>query len=141
MGALVTGGAEDIYDLYFQVHDWFGVLSHDGEFTEGARPFDRHSQRVRDGGGGFVAIVEERRAPRPEAPVLAEVSASAPRQASTPVNAWPTDAGPLVRCMRAALDEAGVGPATWGGRSGQRVVDFDRLEGARPLRGLWWPTR
>ena len=29
-GALLTGGTEDIYDLYFKVHDWFGVLSRDG---------------------------------------------------------------------------------------------------------------
>ena len=34
-GALVTGGAEDIYDLYFQVHDWFGVLVARRRFPEG----------------------------------------------------------------------------------------------------------
>ncbi len=131
VGALVTGGAEDIYDLYFQVHDWFGVLSHDGEFPEGSRPFDVTRNGFVMGEGGFVAVVED--AARAEArgvPVLADVVGVGATSGITPVNAWPTDPAPLVRCMRAALDEAGIGPADVGAvyAAANGSVDFDRLE-------------
>ena len=130
-GALVTGGAEDIYDLYFQVHDWFGVLSHDGEFKEGARPFDRTRNGFVMGEGGFVAIVEERRrAEARNAPVLAEVVGVGASSGTTRVNAWPTDAGPLMRCMRAALDEAGVAAGDVGAvyAAANGSIEFDCLE-------------
>jgi 3-oxoacyl-[acyl-carrier-protein] synthase II len=130
-GALVTGGAEDIYDLYFQVHDWFGVLSHDGDFPEGARPFDSTRNGFVMGEGGFVAIVEERRrAESRNVAVLAEVLGVGASSGTTLVNAWPTDAAPLVRCMRAALDEAGVAAAGVGAvyAAANGSVAFDRLE-------------
>ena len=130
-GALVTGGAEDIYDLYFEVHDWFGVLSHDGAFPEGARPFDRTRNGFVMGEGGFVAIIEERgRAEARHAPVLAEVIGVGATAGLTPLNAWPTEAAPLVRCMRAALDEGGVAPGQVGAvyAAANGSVDFDRLE-------------
>ncbi|AMY12301.1 3-oxoacyl-[acyl-carrier-protein] synthase 2 [Luteitalea pratensis] len=144
-GALVTGGAEDIYDLYFEVHDWFGVLSHDGAFPEGARPFDRTRNGFVMGEGGFVAIIEERgRAEVRQAPVLAEVVGLGATSGLTALNAWPTEAAPLVRCMRAALEEGGVTPAQVGAvyAAANGSVDFDRLEaqaiaevfGGRPVR-------
>jgi 3-oxoacyl-[acyl-carrier-protein] synthase II len=130
-GALVTGGAEDIYDLYFQVHDWFGVLSHEGEYPEGARPFDVSRNGFVMGEGAFVAVIEDAdRAAARQVPVLAEVIGIGATSGITPVNAWPTDAAPLVRCMRAALAEAGVTPdevgAVYAAANGS--VDFDRLE-------------
>ena len=130
-GALVTGGAEDIYDLYFQVHDWFGVLSHDGTYPEGARPFDRTRNGFVMGEGGFVAVVEEfSRAEARQAPVLAEVLGVGATSGITPINAWPTDGGALVRCMRAALAESGLAPGDVGAvyAAANGAPDFDRLE-------------
>ena len=130
-GALVTGGAEDIYDLYFEVHDWFGVLSHDAAFPEGARPFDRTRNGFVMGEGGFVAIVEEAgRAEARRAPLLAEVVGVGATAGLTPLNAWPTDVAPLVRCMRAALDEGGIAPGQVGAvyAAANGAVDFDCLE-------------
>ncbi len=132
-GALVTGGAEDIYDLYFEVHDWFGVLSHEGVWPEGARPFDRTRNGFVMGEGGFVAILEEQgRAEQRQAPVLAEVLGVGATAGSTALNAWPTDAAPLVRCMRAALEDGGVSPEQVGAvyAAANGAVEFDRLEAA-----------
>lgn len=132
-GALVTGGAEDIYDLYFDVHDWFGVLSHAGEHPEGARPFDRTRNGFVMGEGAFVAVVED--AARAEArgvPGLAEVVGVGTSSGVTPVNAWPTDGGPLVRCMQAALEDAGIAPAEVGAvyAAANGSCEFDALEAA-----------
>lgn len=132
-GALVTGGAEDIYDLYFEVHDWFGVLSHDGAHPEGARPFDATRNGFVMGEGAFVAVVEDvARAEARGAAPLAEVIGVGATAGVTPVNAWPTDGGPLVRCMQAALADAGVGPEAVGAvyAAANGSVDFDRLEAA-----------
>lgn len=130
-GALVTGGAEDIYDLYFKVHDWFGVLSRAGACPEGARPFDRTRNGFVMGEGAFVVLVEagERAAAR-QAPVLAEIVGVGATGGVTAVNAWPTAPGPLVRCMRAAIAEAGIAPADVGAvyAAANGAVDFDRLE-------------
>jgi 3-oxoacyl-[acyl-carrier-protein] synthase II len=130
-GALVTGGAEDIYDLYFQVHDWFGVLSVAGAHPEGARPFDATRNGFVMGEGGFVLVVEDlARAEARHATVLAEVLGVGANAGLTPVNAWPTDPALLVRCMRMALDEAGVSPDQVGAvyAAANGAVDFDRLE-------------
>jgi 3-oxoacyl-[acyl-carrier-protein] synthase II len=130
-GALVTGGAEDIYDLYFEVHDWFGVLSHAGAHPEGSRPFDVTRNGFVMGEGGFVAIVEEiARAKARHAPVLAEVVGVGASSGITAVNAWPTEAAPLVRCMRAAIAEAGVSPDEIGAvyAAANGAAGFDRLE-------------
>lgn len=132
-GALVTGGAEDIYDLYFQVHDWFGVLSHDGAYPEGARPFDRTRNGFVMGEGGFVAIVEDLdRAQAREAAVLATVVGVGATAGLTAINAWPTETAALARCMRDALAEAGIDAAEVGAvyAAANGAVDFDRLESA-----------
>ena len=130
-GALVTGGAEDIYDLYFEVHDWFGVLSHEGAQPEGARPFDATRNGFVMGEGGYVAIVEETsRAEARGATVLAEVVGVGATSGVTAVNAWPTDGRPLVRCMRAALADAGIAADEVGAvyAAANGAVDFDHLE-------------
>lgn len=130
-GALLTGGAEDIYDLYFEVHDWFGVLSREGSHPEGSRPFDVTRNGFVMGEGGFVAILEDlARAEARQAPVLAEVIGVGASSGLTAVNAWPTQAAPLVRCMRAAMAEAGISPDEVGAvyAAANGAVDFDRLE-------------
>jgi 3-oxoacyl-[acyl-carrier-protein] synthase II len=134
-GAIVTGGAEDIYDLYFKVHDWFGVLSRDGEHPEGARPFDVTRNGFVMGEGAFLAVVEEAdRAAARGATLLADVAGVGATGAITAVNAWPADPGPMVRCMEAALREAAVEPgeigAVYAAANGSEA--FDAVE-ARAL--------
>jgi 3-oxoacyl-[acyl-carrier-protein] synthase II len=130
-GALVTGGAEDIYDLYFRVHDWFGVLSRDGAHPEGARPFDVTRNGFVMGEGAYLAVVEDAgRAAARGATALADIVGVGATAAITPINAWPRTSAPLVRCMEAALREADVPPdaigAVYAAANGSQ--DFDAVE-------------
>lgn len=126
--AFVSGGAEDIYALYFKVHDWFGVLSRDGLHPEGARPFDATRNGFVMGEGAYLVVLEnERTAADRGAPVLAEVVGVGASSAVTPINAWPTDPDALSWCMRAALDDAGVSAdaigAVYASANGSPVLD------------------
>ena len=133
-GALVSGGAEDIYELYFRVHDWFGVLSHHDVYPEGARPFDTSRNGFAMGEGAFIVVVEDanRARSRRDAPLLADIVGTGATSGVTAVNAWPTDVKPLVRCMQAALWDASVTPGDVGAvyAAANGSVEFDRLEAA-----------
>ncbi|MGI8671365.1 MAG: beta-ketoacyl-[acyl-carrier-protein] synthase family protein [Luteitalea sp.] len=142
--ALVSGGAEDICDLYFEVHDWFGVLSHADDQPEGARPFDATRNGFVMGEGAFVLVIEDdQRATARGAPIVATIAGVGTGSAVTPINAWPTSPAPLVRCMRAALDDAGIAPeqvgAVYAAANGSVVVDRVEAEalsevfGGRPV--------
>lgn len=131
--ALLTGGAEDIYDLYFKVHDWFRVLSRAGRHPEGARPFDRTRNGFVMGEGAYLLVLEEREAAAARgAPALGEIVGVGASSVVTPINAWPTDASALAWCMRAALADAGLGPvdigAVYASANGATVLDAVEAE-------------
>lgn len=131
--ALVSGGAEDIYDLYFKVYDRFGVLSRAGTHPEGARPFDVTRNGFVMGEGAYLVVIEDGAAASArDATVLAEVVGVGASSSVTPVNAWPTDAGALAYCMRAAMNDAGVTPDAIGAvyASGNGSVVLDATEAA-----------
>lgn len=126
--ALLTGGAEDIYDLYFKVHDWFGVLSRPGVYPEGARPFDQTRNGFVMGEGAYLLVLEDGEAARDRgADVLGEIVGVGASSAVTPVNAWPTDPSALAWCMRAALADASLTPgdigAVYAAANGAVVLD------------------
>ncbi len=126
--ALVTGGAEDIYDLYYQVHDWFGVLSRAGEHPEGARPFDVTRNGFVMGEGAYLAVFEtEDAAVARGAQAVARIAGTAAAGTATAVNAWPTDPDPLAWCMREALRDANLAPedigAVYASANGTQVLD------------------
>jgi 3-oxoacyl-[acyl-carrier-protein] synthase II len=126
--ALLTGGAEDIYDLYYKVHDWFGVLSRAGAHPEGARPFDRTRNGFVMGEGAYLLVLEDAEEARARgADVLGEIVGVGASSVVTPINAWPTDASALAWCMRAALDDARLGAgdigAVYASANGAAVLD------------------
>ncbi len=126
--ALLCGGAEDIYDLYFEVHDWFGVLSHEGEHPEGARPFDRTRNGFVMGEGAYLVMLEDAAAAEARgASAVAEIVGIGASSAVTPLNAWPTDSEALAFCLQSALDDAGVTPgevgAVYAAANGSPVLD------------------
>jgi len=76
-------------------------------------------------------------------PVIAVIAGVGTGSAVTPINAWPATSAPLVRCMRAALADAGIGPeqvgAVYAAANGSTVVDrveadaLTEVFGGRPV--------
>jgi 3-oxoacyl-[acyl-carrier-protein] synthase II len=129
--AVVAGGADDIYERFFLVHDWFGVLSHDNAAPEGSRPFDVSRNGFVMGEGGFMLALEAPAAPAARGRMAyGEIAGVAASGSAEPINAWPTSPDPLARTMRLALEDAGCGPADLGAiyASANSTVGFDRVE-------------
>jgi 3-oxoacyl-[acyl-carrier-protein] synthase II len=139
--AILAGGADDIYQHFFVVHDWFGVLSSRDGRPEGSRPFDITRNGFVMGEGGFMLALE-RRAPAAvrrkadptdtegEPAVYGEIVGVGAAGSSEPINAGPTNPAPLARTMRLALEDAGCAPEDIGAvyGSANSTVDFDRVE-------------
>jgi 3-oxoacyl-[acyl-carrier-protein] synthase II len=132
-GAVVAGGADDIYVHFYRAHDWFGVMAPPDLPTA---PFDALRNGFVMGEGGFMLVLEaESRRQTRDAPRIGEVLGTGTASASLPINAWPTDEHALVRSMRLALDDAGLTPeaidAVYASANG--TIALDRCE-ARALR-------
>ena len=113
--AVVSGGADDIYERFFLVHDWFGVLSRDGEFPEGSRPFDRTRNGFVMGEGGFMCVLEDAEAADARgARTYGALLGVGARGSNEAVNAWPTKVDALADTMREALQDARRTPADVG---------------------------
>jgi 3-oxoacyl-[acyl-carrier-protein] synthase II len=109
LDAAIAGGIDSIYDLFYRVHDRFRVMSDAKEADGTVAPFSAGRRGFVMGEGGFGMWLERGEAWRARgASALAEVVGVAASSAAVPLNAWPDRAGPLVRTMRMALDDAGV---------------------------------
>jgi 3-oxoacyl-[acyl-carrier-protein] synthase II len=140
---VVAGGADDIYERFYRVHDWFGVMadSRDASAHAGgadaappiAMPFDAARRGFVMGEGGFMLVLEdEASASARGGRVLAEVLGTASSSSSVAINAWPDDEVALVRAMRLAVEDAGITPddvdVVYAAANG--TVPLDRLEAA-----------
>jgi 3-oxoacyl-[acyl-carrier-protein] synthase II len=102
--ALLAGGVDAIYQLFYRVHDRFGALSHANGAPEGSRPFDATRNGFVLGEGGFALVVESERAARARgARIYGEVLGIAAGGAGVGLNQWPDRPAPLERVMREAL--------------------------------------
>jgi 3-oxoacyl-[acyl-carrier-protein] synthase II len=155
-GAIVAGGADDIDERFYKVHDWFGVMAPSGSPLSGpagevrdtaaaagpapaTAPFDANRCGFVMGEGGFMLVLEaEERAAARGATMLADVLGTGASSASLPVNAWPSDDEALFRCMQLALDDAGLRAddvdVVYASANG--TIDLDRCE-ASALRRLF----
>jgi 3-oxoacyl-[acyl-carrier-protein] synthase II len=136
---VVAGGADDIYERFYRVHDWFGVMA-DSRHANGAdaaapvaMPFDAARRGFVMGEGGFMLVLEdEASASARGARVLAEVLGTSSSASSVAINAWPEDEVALVRAMRLAIEDAGITPddvdVVYAAANG--TVPLDRLEAA-----------
>ena len=102
--AVVSGGVDAIFEIFFRVHDRFKVLASD---DRPCAPFDAGSSGFVLGEGGYALLLEdesscERRGAHRYADLLGVGAASA----AVSINQWPDKPAPLVRAMRAALDDA-----------------------------------
>jgi 3-oxoacyl-[acyl-carrier-protein] synthase II len=108
---LVTGGVDAVYQVFYQVHDRFGVLSHANGSSEGSRPFDVSRNGFVLGEGGFVLVMEtEQEARGRGARIHGELLGGAAGGATVGLNQWPDRPEPMVRVMTWAMERAGVTP-------------------------------
>ncbi|MEO7274816.1 MAG: beta-ketoacyl synthase N-terminal-like domain-containing protein [Vicinamibacterales bacterium] len=109
LDAVIAGGIDSIYDLFYRVHDRFGVLNRAREPGASTAPFDASRGGFVLGEGGFGLWLERADVARARgATAVAEVAGVASSSAAVPLNAWPDRTEPLVRTMRLALADAGL---------------------------------
>ncbi|MEP6592043.1 MAG: beta-ketoacyl synthase N-terminal-like domain-containing protein [Acidobacteriota bacterium] len=108
--ALVAGGVDAVYEVFYRVHDRFGALAHANGLPEGSRPFDVGRNGLVLGEGGFVLTLERETEARARgARIYGELLGIAAAGTSVGLYQWPDRPAPLVRVMSQALAQAGVG--------------------------------
>lgn len=107
--ALVTGGADAIFETFYKAHERFAVMSPQRSASARTAPFDA----CRDGfvlGEGAVGLWVERADVSADRRGHGEILGVAAGSATVPLNAWPDRPEPLVRTMRLAIEDAGLTP-------------------------------
>lgn len=131
--AVVTGGADEIEELFYAIHDRFRVMSPTDGGEEASRPFDRRRNGFVLGEGGFLLVLEQMASATARGiPWYGEVLGVASTASLCRLNDWPADSSQLARCMRAALESAEV-PASDVDvvfASANSTVKLDRLDAA-----------
>jgi 3-oxoacyl-(acyl-carrier-protein) synthase len=107
--SVIAGGIDSIYDLFYRVHDRFGVMSDARQPDESIAPFGDRRRGFVMGEGGFGLWLERGDGWRGRgASALAEISGVGAASAVVPLNMWPDQQEPLVRTMHMALEDAGI---------------------------------
>ena len=101
--AVGAGGMDAIYDLFYRVHDRFGVMSDASEADDSLAPFSGSRRGFVMGEGGYVLWLT-----RGGDRGCGEILGTAAAGADSPLNAWPANPEPLVRTMSLALEDAGL---------------------------------
>jgi 3-oxoacyl-[acyl-carrier-protein] synthase II len=111
VSAMLTGGVDQVEEVFFKVHDRFHALSPNrvgGD--EAARPFDRRRNGFVLGAGGFTFLAESASsASRRGARVYGEVLGIGATSSKTTVNGWPKAPSGPREAMVGALADAGIG--------------------------------
>ena len=108
--ALVTGGADAIFEPFYKAHDRFAVMAPDAAFSRRLAPFDIDRNGFVLGEGAFCLWIEDAAASRERPGGHGEILGVAAASAAGPINQWPQRPEPLVRTMRFALEDAGLTP-------------------------------
>ena len=134
--ALVSGGVDALFDIFFRVHDRFDVMA---PMPSAATPFSAQHNGFLFGEGGYALLLEDdagvaERSGRRHGEILGVGAASA----AVGINRWPDRAEPLVRSMHAALTDAGLSPRDIGVvyAAANGAVALDDVE-ARALREVF----
>jgi 3-oxoacyl-[acyl-carrier-protein] synthase II len=107
---LVTGGVDALYEIFFKTHDRFRVMAPGPAFSRAAAPFDRERAGFVLGEGGYALWIEHGDGWRARGAVpYGEILGVGASSAAVPINAWPDGPRALVRTMRLALEDAGLG--------------------------------
>jgi 3-oxoacyl-[acyl-carrier-protein] synthase II len=104
---IAAGGVDAIFDIFFRVHDRFGVMSPaDPQSVRG--PFDRGRDGFVLGEGGYAVLLSSAAPGTDAVKRYGEILGVSAHSAAVPINAWPRDAEPLTRTMHGALADAGL---------------------------------
>ncbi len=129
--AFLSGGVEDIEEMFYRVHDQFRVLSPIDGGTEASRPFHAGRNGFVLGAGSHVVVLEtassaEARGATPYGEILGVGASSS----NCRLNAWPSEPSGIVRAVRDALVRASLTPldvsAVFAAANGSR--ELDRVE-------------
>jgi 3-oxoacyl-[acyl-carrier-protein] synthase II len=138
---LAAGGVDAIYDIFFRVHDRFGVMSAADPATARG-PFDRNRRGFILGEGGFAMVIEGADAAAARnADSYGVILGVHAESTAVAINEWPKASDPLARTMRGALADAHLVPddvdVVYASANGTRLdtVEAEALAqvfGARP---------
>lgn len=140
---IAAGGADHVFEIFYQVHDRFGVMPMGEPRADASRPFDQDRSGFVLGEGGFALLLDGSEGERARPPIYrAKVLGVGATSAAVAINAWPHDPTAIVRVMSLALADAGLGPADVDVvyASANSSPDLDRVE-AQALAALFGPHR
>jgi 3-oxoacyl-[acyl-carrier-protein] synthase II len=129
--ALAAGGVDAIFDIFFRVHDRFGVMS---TAPSPAGPFDAARDGFVLGEGGYALVLERHDSwiRRKGADAGGEVLGVGAGSAAVGINQWPDEPAAIARTVTAALDNAGLAAddidVVYASANGSGVLD--RVEAA-----------
>lgn len=106
---IVAGAADHVFDIFYFVHDRFGVMPAGEPRADASRPFDRDRAGFVLGEGGFAVLLEG--ASTGHGPALGELLGIGATSAAVALNAWPRDPSAILRVMALAVEDAGLTPA------------------------------
>jgi 3-oxoacyl-[acyl-carrier-protein] synthase II len=108
--AIAAGGVDAIFDIFFRVHDRFGVMATSDDLIQA--PFDRRRSGFVLGEGGYGLLLEhESEAAAHGRRAYGRILGVGAASAAVGINSWPATSEPIIRTMQAALDDAGVSRA------------------------------
>ncbi len=110
--ALAAGGVDAVYEIFFKAYDRFRVMSPATSADARLAPFDVSRSGFVLGEGGYMLWLEQDSAWEARgATAHGEILGVGASSAAVALNEWPDAPAALVRTMRLALDDAGLGPA------------------------------
>jgi 3-oxoacyl-[acyl-carrier-protein] synthase II len=130
---IVAGGADHVFEIFYRVHDRFGVMPPGEANGAATAPFDRDRAGFVLGEGGFGVLLQAGDANAPAAsPAIATLLGVGAASAAVSINAWPQEPSAIVRVMTLALADAGLSPADVNVvyASANASHDLDRVEAA-----------
>jgi 3-oxoacyl-[acyl-carrier-protein] synthase II len=107
--ALITGGADAVFETFYKAHDRFAVMSAERRFSRRLAPFDVERAGFVLGEGAIEFWVESAGRANEPRRGHGEILGVGVSSAAVPLNAWPNRPDALVRTMRLALEDAGLG--------------------------------
>lgn len=110
---MLCGGSEEFHPLFPATFDRLGAATHCADPLEASRPFDARRDGIVCGEGAGILVLEEYELARARgATIHAEVVGFGTD--ASPLSIVSPDMGSIKRCMRLALEDAGVSPAEVG---------------------------